>query len=114
MYLASSGPAAISAAAEELLAQEAEGVVLVAPQATVLARIAPLLGQIPIVTTLGELRNAVGTPDRSAEAGRGARIAMRYLIEQGHRRIVHVAGPPDWHDAQSRLGAYESELWASA
>jgi len=113
VYLGSSAPAAISAAVEDLLAQEVEGVVLVAPQATVLPRIVPLLAQIPIVTSLGELQNAAGTPDCSADAASGAQTAMRYLIGQGHRRIVHVAGPPDWHDAQSRLGAYESELWSS-
>jgi DNA-binding LacI/PurR family transcriptional regulator len=113
VHLASSSPVAISAAAEDLLGQEVEGVVLVAPQVTVLSRIAPLLAHIPIVTSLGELRNAGEIPGPPADVGRGARMVMRYLIGQGHRRIVHIAGPPDWHDAQSRLQAYESELRSS-
>ena len=115
--LSSASPSAISAAAEDLLGQEVEGVVIVAPQLTVVSGIAPLLAHIPIVTSLGELRNAgaVTAPpaDADADAGGGARLAVRYLIEQGHRRIVHVAGPPDWHDAQGRLGAYESQLRSS-
>jgi DNA-binding LacI/PurR family transcriptional regulator len=110
VHLASSSPAAISVAAEDLLAQKVEGVVLVAPQATVLSRIAPLLADIPIVTSLGELRNAGVAPARPADAGSGARLAVRHLIEQGHRRIVHVAGPPDWQDAQRRRYGYESQL----
>ena len=113
VHLASSSPSAITAVAEDLLRQQVEGVVIVAPQATVLSRIAPLLGNIPIVTSLGEVRNAGGRPSGSADAGSGARMLMRYLIGQGHQRIVHIAGPPDWQDAQSRLGAYESELGSS-
>jgi DNA-binding LacI/PurR family transcriptional regulator len=113
VYLASSSPAAISAAAEDLLAQEVEGVIVVAPQATVLARIAPLLADIPIVTSLGELRNAGGSAVRAADAGSGARMAVRHLIEHGHRRIVHVAGPPDWQDAQCLRDGYESQLRSS-
>ena len=87
--------------------------VIVAPQLTVLSRIGPLLAPIPIVTSLGELRNVGGSPVPSADAGSGARMATRYLIGQGHRRIVHVAGPPDWHDARSRLAGYQSELRSS-
>jgi DNA-binding LacI/PurR family transcriptional regulator len=113
VHLASDSPSAISAAAEDLLGQEVEGVVLVAPQLTVLSRIAPLLTRVPIVTSLGELRNAGASPVPSADAGSGARMAMRHLIGLRHRRIVHVAGPPDWHDAQSRLDGYESELRSS-
>jgi DNA-binding LacI/PurR family transcriptional regulator len=111
VHLSSASPSAISAAAEDLLSQEVEGVVIVAPQVTVVSRIAPLLARIPIVTSLGELRNAGAVTAPSADAG--ARMAVRYLIEQGHRRIVHVAGPPDWHDAQGRLGAYEAQLRSS-
>jgi DNA-binding LacI/PurR family transcriptional regulator len=113
VHLASDSPSAISAAAEDLLGQEVEGVVIVAPQLTVLSRIAPLLAPVPIVSSLGGRRNAGGSPVPSADAGDGARMAMRYLIRLGHRRIVHVAGPPDWHDAQSLLAGYESELLSS-
>jgi len=110
VHLASAAPSAIAVAADDLLGQEVEGVVIVAPQATVLAKIAPLLANIPIVTALGELRNAAGRPAGPVDVGGGAWLAMRYLLGHGHRRIVHIAGPPDWHDAQSRLAAYESEL----
>ena len=104
VHLSSASASAISAAAEDLLGQEVEGVVIVAPQLTVVSGIAPLLARIPIVTSLGELRNAGAVTAPPVDAGGGARLAVRHLIEQGHRRIVHVAGPLDWHDAQSRLG----------
>ena len=87
-------PSAISAAAEDLLGQEVEGVVIVAPQLTVLSGIAPLLAPVPIVTSLGELRNAGGSPVPSADAGSGARMAMRYLHRTGapaHRACRRAA-----------------------
>jgi LacI family transcriptional regulator len=33
----------------------------------------------------------------------GACEAVEYLISQGHRRIAHIAGPPDHRDARERL-----------
>jgi DNA-binding LacI/PurR family transcriptional regulator len=40
-------------------------------------------------------------------------MVLAHLIERGHRRILHVAGPPDWNDAQLRLRAYKAELRAA-
>ncbi len=33
---------------------------------------------------------------------------FRHLMELGHRRVVHVAGPPTWSAARNRLRAYQS------
>src|SRR5690606_39759353 len=33
-----------------------------------------------------------------------------YLIEQGHREVVHVRGPQDWFDAQERYLGWRAEL----
>jgi LacI family transcriptional regulator len=40
----------------------------------------------------------------------GARDATRHLIEQGHRRIAFIAGPPNHEDAIERLDGYRSAL----
>ena len=37
-------------------------------------------------------------------------MVLEHLIRRGHRRILHVAGPPDWNDAQLRLRAYQAQL----
>jgi DNA-binding LacI/PurR family transcriptional regulator len=113
-HLAAVSPEAISAAVGDLLTQNVEGVVIVAPRTAVLSRLAALAGSIPIVAAQGEQQDTGGIPVVSVDQRAGVRMVMQYLTGQGHRRILHVAGPPDWNDAQSRLRAYESELRAAA
>jgi DNA-binding LacI/PurR family transcriptional regulator len=95
--LGADSPDALAAAAGDLLDQDVEGIVVVAPRAGVMSGLVPLAGGVPLVAA------------QSGHDG-GARMMMRYLIGQGHRRILHVAGPPDWDDAHARLMVYESEL----
>lgn len=40
----------------------------------------------------------------------GACEAVEHLIAQGHRRIAHIAGPPDHRDARARLAGYHDTL----
>ena len=112
-HLASVAPSAISAAIEELLTQEVEGIVIVAPRTSVLSRLAALSMSVPIVAAQGEQGGAGGIPVVSVDQEAGVRMLLSYLISQGHQRILHVAGPADWNDAQSRLRAYKSVLQAA-
>jgi DNA-binding LacI/PurR family transcriptional regulator len=41
-----------------------------------------------------------------------ARVAVRHLVESGHRRIVHLAGPRDSVDARERERGWRDELAA--
>ncbi len=112
-HLASVAPSAISAAIEDLLSQEVEGIVIVAPRTSVLSHLAALSMNVPIIAAQGEQRGAGGIPVASVDQESGVRMLLGYLLSQGHRRILHVAGPPDWNDAQSRLRAYKAELQAA-
>ena len=112
-HLASVAPSAISAAIEDLLSQEVEGIVIVAPRTSVLSRLAALSMSVPIVAAQGEQGGAGGIPVVSVDQEAGVRMLLNYLISQGHQRILHVAGPADWNDAQSRLRAYKSVLQAA-
>jgi DNA-binding LacI/PurR family transcriptional regulator len=112
-HLASVSPDAITAAVEELLGQDVEAIVIVAPRTAVLSHLASLALTVPIVAAQGEQRDAGGIPVASVDQQAGVSMIMGYLTAQGHTRILHVAGPPDWNDAQSRLRAYRAELsWA--
>jgi DNA-binding LacI/PurR family transcriptional regulator len=112
-HLASVAPSAISAAIEDLLSQEVEGIVIVAPRTSVLSHLAALSMNVPIIAAQGERRGAGGIPVASVDQESGVRMLLGHLLSQGHRRILHVAGPPDWNDAQSRLRAYKAELQAA-
>jgi DNA-binding LacI/PurR family transcriptional regulator len=112
-HLVSVSPDSITAAVEDLLGQDVEGIVIVAPRTAVLSHLASLPLTVPIVAAQGEQLDAGGIPVASVDQRVGVSMVMRYLLEQGHSRILHVAGPPDWNDAQTRLRAYESELRAA-
>jgi DNA-binding LacI/PurR family transcriptional regulator len=112
-HLATVAPNAISAGIAELLSQDVEGIAIVAPRTTVLSLLAELPMSVPIVAAQGDPRSATGIPVASIDQEAGARMVLAHLIERGHRRILHVAGPPDWNDAQLRLRAYKAELQAA-
>ena len=44
---------------------------------------------------------------------RGAELAVRHLIEQGHRRIGHISGPLDWIDGAARAEGWSQTLRAA-
>jgi DNA-binding LacI/PurR family transcriptional regulator len=112
-HLPSVAPNAISGAISDLLSQDVEGIAIVAPRTTVLSLLAALPMNVPIVAAQGEPRSATGIPVASINQETGTRMVLEHLIERGHRRILHVAGPPDWNDAQLRLRAYKAELQAA-
>ena len=43
----------------------------------------------------------------------GARLATRHLLDLGHARVTHLAGPTDWLDARSRTQGWRDELAAA-
>jgi DNA-binding LacI/PurR family transcriptional regulator len=90
-YTDSDDPADIDAAVRHLLDQGVDGIVLVAAHGAT-----PLEGyDVPLVPLYGES----GIRQRDAAA-----LVVDHLADLGHRRIVEVAGPPDWREALARTG----------
>jgi DNA-binding LacI/PurR family transcriptional regulator len=91
-----------------LLSQSIEALVILAPQVRVFEAIHELSIAVPFVTLEATERD----PGRglSVDQSRGARMAVRHLIELGHTEIVHLAGPSDWLEAQARTEGYRREL----
>jgi DNA-binding LacI/PurR family transcriptional regulator len=102
----------IAAAIDHLTAQAVEGIVVIAPQNRVLDALAGLSLSVPFVTlqSTGEF----DAPNMYVDQFAGAQLAMRHLIDLGHRRIVHLAGPQDWFEAAARLRGFEAEMKANA
>lgn len=92
-------------AAERLLAQGVDGLIVLAPHTTTLTALTGAHPSIP----LSALHTGVGA-ERQEE---GAALAAGHLIELGHRRITHLAGPEDWVESAARDAGVDRALAAA-
>lgn len=100
----------LRAALVNLLAQDVEALVVVAPQRGVAETIAAMAPGVPYV-----LLRSAGAGDETGlrvDEITGARLATRHLLGLGHTRIGHIGGPPGWIEAQARQQGFEDELSA--
>ncbi|MDA1359078.1 LacI family DNA-binding transcriptional regulator [Glycomyces luteolus] len=101
-------PGAIQESIDWLLAQGVDGIILSEPKDEG-ERLRPDAG-VPIVS----LGRAAGLPDENVALARGrtaasCREAVEHLLDLGHERVWHAAGPQDWWEGRERL-----EGWAEA
>lgn len=101
------GPGSIRGGLEFLLAQRVEALVVLAPQREVFDALAELPDAVPAIAleTAASGGAAIGVDQE-----RGARLAVRHLLDEGHRRIAHVAGPLDWAEARAREAGWRATL----
>jgi DNA-binding LacI/PurR family transcriptional regulator len=101
---------AVRASLEFLLDQSIEALVVIAPYRVVLDELRDLHGDLPIVALqTGESADASAA---GIDQVAGARLAVRHLIELGHRRIQQLAGPDAFIEAAVRRRAVDDELQA--
>ncbi|TFB94911.1 LacI family DNA-binding transcriptional regulator [Cryobacterium sp. HLT2-28] len=100
----------IEAALMHLMLQAVEGIVVIAPQVRVFDVLEQLSITVPFVSlqSTGHLDDHALSVDQIA----GARLATRHLIDLGHRRIYHLAGPQDWIEAEARMRGFLDEMGA--
>jgi DNA-binding LacI/PurR family transcriptional regulator len=106
--ISTSDTESIRAGLDFLLGQSIEALVVLAPQVGVFEALNEMSIAVPFVTL-----EAPGLdPGKSiaVDQTRGARMAVRHLIDLGHSDILHIAGPSDWLEARARLDGYRSEL----
>lgn len=98
-------------AVEHLLAQGIDALCVIAPRASSLDVLREATLAIPtlVVTAASDDHFLTASVDQEL----GATLAVRHLVELGHRRIAHVAGPLDWLDARGRHRAWRRELQAA-
>ncbi len=102
-YLRDTAPETIRDAVEHLRRQAVEGIVVHAPQVRVFDVLAELDVGIPY---LGLNTAERGIAELAEDQVVGGRRATEHLIGLGHVDIVHVAGPQDWIEAESRMRGY--------
>ena len=96
---------------EHLRRQGVEGIIIVAGQDDALEVARASTVELPIVLVEGDLTRARWTVGVDQQAG--ARLAVRHLIELGHREIIHLGGPTDWAEARARADGFRTELHAA-
>jgi DNA-binding LacI/PurR family transcriptional regulator len=106
-YVDSEDLGSVSAGIAHLRGQAVDGIVVVAPHLRVLEALDGLRLDVPVVTLLAGGRDGRSPAVDQVE---GARIATRHLIELGHTRLAHLAGPSDWLEASSREHGFGVEL----
>lgn len=105
------GPARFTEALRRLKTQNAAGIVVVAPenQQAKAARLA--WDGMPIVTiSPAHVEDEHGI---EVDTVRSARAATRHLIDLGHERIMHIAGPPGFVASEARITGWRAELAAA-
>ncbi|MCS3844997.1 LacI family DNA-binding transcriptional regulator [Microbacterium sp. AK031] len=101
-------PEAIGDAIRQLGREQVSGIVVLAPQVRVFNVLRGMAVGVPFVS----LQTASGSDGFSLSADQvdGARAVTEHLISLGHSEIVHLAGPQDWIEAESRMRGYLEAL----
>jgi len=108
--LAREDDASMAEALDTFVAHGVDGVVVIAPQQRAHEALQRVAIRVPFVSLQwrgGPNERAVAFDQRE-----GARLATRHLIELGHTRILHVAGPQDWNEAEERMNGFLTEMSA--
>jgi DNA-binding LacI/PurR family transcriptional regulator len=98
----------VSQALDHLADQAVDGLIVIAPQRQAVAALAGLPAGLPVVAVEGG--EAPDLPVVCVDQAAGAAAVTRHLLELGHETVHHVAGPPDWLEAQARLAAWRATL----
>lgn len=88
-----------------------EALVLMAPRRVVLDVIDCHGSEVPVAYLLTGAERAPWSV--CVDQGEGMRLAMRHLIDAGHERIQHLAGPDDSTEAVLRAEAFQAEIVAA-
>jgi len=99
---------AIGAAVRQLDREHVDGIVVLAPQVRVFNVLRGMAASLPFVS----LQTASGSDGvtLAADQVQGARMITEHLMALGHTEILHLAGPQDWIEAESRMRGYLDAL----
>jgi DNA-binding LacI/PurR family transcriptional regulator len=103
-------PSSIRAVVEAFLRQNVEGIAVITSHQGIVDVVAGMELGIPVVALEATPRPGIATV--GADQYNGARSAVAYLAELGHRSIAHLAGPSDSVDARERERGWRDEMAA--
>ncbi|WP_204034941.1 LacI family DNA-binding transcriptional regulator [Micromonospora qiuiae] len=98
-------------AVDWLRRQSVEGIIAIAPKPAMASALAMATAGSPCVTVGGGSSEAI--PRAQIDNAAGARLATQHLLDLGHRTVHHLAGPPDWPEADEREAGWRAALQAA-
>lgn len=101
-------PTTMTESIELLLTQSIEAIVVIASRQGIIDALNAVQVDRPIV-----MMQSSGNPTArsvSIDQYEGARLATEHLIQQGHRHILHLAGPEDSTDAIERVRGWRATM----
>jgi DNA-binding LacI/PurR family transcriptional regulator len=101
----------VLSAVERLRLQGVDGILLIAPLKAAGDALLALPRDVPLVAV--EAGPAEVLPVVAVDQFAGAVLATRHLLELGHPTVVHIAGPPDFLEADLRTDGWRSTLEAA-
>lgn len=103
--------AGVLAATNTLVDQGVDGIIIIAPQLATAGALRNLPDRLVAVAV--ESGQDIGLPSASVDQIEGARLAVRHLLDLGHRTVWHIAGPNDWLEARDRIQGWRETLHAA-
>jgi DNA-binding LacI/PurR family transcriptional regulator len=95
-------------ALEHLVSQGIDALCVVAPRSSSVVLVRELSSDVPTLVVKAAADPTFLTASVDQELG--AAMAVRHLVDLGHREIMHLAGPLDWLDAAGRLRGWHREI----
>jgi len=103
--------ASVLGAVQRLQGQGAEGIIVIAPQRSAVDALLHVTPRVPLVAVEAGPDDSV--PVVAVDQFAGAAAATRHLLELGHRNVWHIAGPPDFLEAEQRIAGWKATLKAA-
>jgi DNA-binding LacI/PurR family transcriptional regulator len=98
-------------AIDRLQGQGVEGIIVIAPQRSAVNALLHLSHRVPLVAV--EAGPDESVPVVAVDQFAGAAAATRHLLDLGHRNVWHLAGPPDFLEAELRIAGWKATLKAA-
>ena len=106
-------PGSAASAVEHLMAHGMDALCVIAPRSSSVELLLAESAELPTLFVSSGLDTGPGSAGlltASVDQKLGAELAVDHLIGLGHRRILHIAGPTAWLDAEARRVGWRSAL----
>lgn len=105
------GNLSMETALQGLLAQDIDGLCVIAPRESSLRTLRAQQLTVPkIMLTPSKMPDLISA---SVDQYAGAALIVGHLVELGHSRVAHLGGPLDWFDARERERGWRETLEAA-